>query len=419
MNRTRIAFVSLLLAAGAAVLAAQDPPAPPPADYEVHEWGTFTSMVGMNGVALEGLHHEEEALPAFVHDLLKIDEFERGDGKVPASRVTQKMETPVIYFHSREPLHVQVSVWFQQGLMTQFYPLPDSVSPMLQEARKQRVDMSKVDGSSLAWDIDLIPHGAPPPELPQVDAGQPWAFARQVDAAYVRTRCSNSPARPETEQYLFYRGLGRWQPPVKLQAEAGGKASFANGMAAPIPFVAVLELGARGGRFVIGRPMAGGARQQFDLGSVALQADRERVARELGAHVLQALTAQGLFVDEARAMVATWSRSWFHKDGARVIYLLPRQQTDQVLPLYLEPKPKALVRVLVGRLEFITPETQARVEQALRDRAAEDQGLRAAAAATLAELDRFLEPHLRNVAAHGADAAVRAAAAAMLASPAR
>src|SRR5882672_11375392 len=93
---TRTAFVTLLLAACPPVLAAQDPAAKPPApaNYEVHEWGTFTSMVGINGIALEGLHHEEEALPGFVHDLLKIDEFERGDGKVPASRVTQKMETP-------------------------------------------------------------------------------------------------------------------------------------------------------------------------------------------------------------------------------------------------------------------------------------------------------------------------------------
>ena len=33
----------------------------------VHEWGTFVSMEGSDGLVLEGLHHDEEDLPAFVH----------------------------------------------------------------------------------------------------------------------------------------------------------------------------------------------------------------------------------------------------------------------------------------------------------------------------------------------------------------
>src|SRR4030095_12320626 len=33
----------------------------------VHEWGTFTSMYGSDGLVLEGLQHEEEKLPAFVY----------------------------------------------------------------------------------------------------------------------------------------------------------------------------------------------------------------------------------------------------------------------------------------------------------------------------------------------------------------
>jgi hypothetical protein len=116
-------------------------------------------------------------------------------------------------------------------------------------------------------------------------------------------------------------------------------------------------------------------------------------------------------------MVATWSRSWFGKDGARAIYVLPREQVDAVLPLHLQPRPKELVRVLVGRLEFITPEAQARVEQALRDRSAADGSGTARAEAVLASLDRFLEPHLRNIVQNGADPALRAAAAMLLAPP--
>lgn len=143
------------------------------------------------------------------------------------------------------------------------------------------------------------------------------------------------------------------------------------------------------------------------------------MARQLGAAVMQGLVQQGLFVDEARAMVATWSRSWFQKDGARVIYVLPREQVDAVLPLHLVPRPKELVRVLVGRLEFITPEAQARVEQAVRDRSAGDGPATARADAVFQSLDRFLEPHLRNVAQHGSDPGLRRAATMLLAEPPR
>ena len=411
-HRSSVLFAGSLAIAMAAPLRAQEPQQdPPPANYVAHEWGTFTSMVGQGGMVLEGLQREEEALPKFVHDLLQIDEFAATESKMPASRVTQKMETPVIYFHTDEPLRVQVSVWFSRGLMTQFYPLPSEVYPQLADARQQRIDMSKVDGSSLGWDVELVPRSRPaPPGIPAVAADQPWAIARQVDAAWVQTCVDGTPAKAEAEHYLFYRGLGRAQPQVGLRVAARGRVVLQNGMASAIPFAAVLELGAQGGRFAVGRPVASGAEQAFDLGQVAFDADRELLARRLGAAVQHALEATGLYQDEARAMVATWSRSWFQKDGSRVIYVLPRQQVDQLLPISFTPRPKELVRTLVGRLEFITPEAQADVEQALRGQQSGDGLVRAAAAAALQKLDRFLEPHLRNVARSGSDASVRALA---------
>lgn len=395
------------LAAFAGGLTAQEQK-PPPADYTVHEWGTFTSMVGRDGIALEGLQHEEEALPPFVHDLLQlrqtgVDE----DGKLPASHVTQKMETPVIYFHTDAPMRVAVRVWFMDGLMSQFYPLPTSVAPLLDEARQQLLDLRKIRGSSLSWDVELIPHGQPaPPEIPHCAPDQPWQFAREVDAAYVRTiDAAGSCRQQEAEHYLFYRGLGRWTPPLRLQLQADDGISLHNGMNGDVPFLAVLEIGDVGGRFCIAGPMRRGADQPVALGAVPMRADRDLVGRELGAHLLRALVQQGLNLDEARAMVATWSRSWFQKPGTRVIYLLPRQQIDQVLPLWLQPEPQAIVRVMVGRLEYITKAAQARVERALTTH---DE-------AALAALDRFLEPQLRNIVAHGSSETLRRLAADRLA----
>ena len=35
--------------------------------FEAHEWGTFTSLLGSNGKTQNGMYHEDERLPAFVH----------------------------------------------------------------------------------------------------------------------------------------------------------------------------------------------------------------------------------------------------------------------------------------------------------------------------------------------------------------
>lgn len=408
----------LVAALGAQTVVADDPPA----DYVAHEWGTFTSMVGVDGIVLEGLHREEEALPRFVHDLLAIAETARLEGKLAASRVTQKMETPVIYFHTEQALQVAVDVWFSQGLMTQFYPLPTTVMPELPALQRARVDMRKVVGSALHWDVDVLPRTDPAPrEIPAVAADEPWGLARQVRSAWVRTRPVDPSTAVEAEHYLFYRGLGRWQPKLTLAHCGAAAIELTNAMADTVPFVAVLELGRDGGRFAIGAPIVAGGTQQLAWHQQPLVRDRAMLAGQLGDAVHKALVASGLYEDEARAMVATWSRSWFQKDGARVIYLLPRREVDQVLPLSLTPRPRELVRTLVGRLEFITPAAQQDVEQALRaeaDAAADEPG-RAAAAAVLQGLDRFLEPHLRNVAQNGTDAGVRQLAEQRLAALAR
>jgi hypothetical protein len=49
------------------------------------------------------------------------------------------------------------------------------------------------------------------------------------------------------------------------------------------------------------------------------------------------LVARGLYVDEARAMIATWRNSWF-EEGSRLLYILPAQAVSAVLPLSVSPR---------------------------------------------------------------------------------
>lgn len=73
--------------------------------------------------------------------------------------------------------------------------------------------------------------------------------------------------------------------------------------------------------------------------------------------IKEMLSSQGLFEKEADAMLKTWRDSCF-EEGLRVFYIMPRKTTDAILPIAIDPKPSELVRVLVGRMELITPEIE-------------------------------------------------------------
>src|SRR6478735_876596 len=84
--------------------------------YTLHEWGTFTTVAGSDGVLLAGLEREEASLPLFSYSHFGLengnfpqgfDDLTRRHGstpifafskglKRPVRGVTVKMETPVI-----------------------------------------------------------------------------------------------------------------------------------------------------------------------------------------------------------------------------------------------------------------------------------------------------------------------------------
>ena len=94
------------------------------ADLVVHEWGTFTSIAGKNGVALDWRPlNGPSDLPKFVHSQTSGNGF-RGtygtSGKGDMARI--RMETPVIYLYTKKPMDVNVRVKFPQGKVTEWYP---------------------------------------------------------------------------------------------------------------------------------------------------------------------------------------------------------------------------------------------------------------------------------------------------------
>src|SRR3954447_6340550 len=95
----------------------------------VHEWGTFTSIAGKDGVALEWRPlNGSTDLPKFVHTIQgERDGIRHGIGKDDlTARV--RMETPVLYFYSGAEMDVSVKVDFPKGKITEWYPQARSVS---------------------------------------------------------------------------------------------------------------------------------------------------------------------------------------------------------------------------------------------------------------------------------------------------
>jgi hypothetical protein len=105
--------------------------------------------------------------------------------------------------------------------------------------------------------------------------------------------------------------------------------------------------------------------------------------------VADRLHRAGLYADEARAMVNTWRKSYFQTEGFRILYFVPRRLTDSILPLTVDPQPKELVRVLVGRLDVLLPAQEENAKKTIRKaKSLEEAQL---------ELGRFAEPIVRRV----------------------
>jgi len=390
--------------------------------YVAHEWGTFTSMQGSDGVTLEGLQHEEEALPDFVYSRSKVRECPlREYGykglEVDVVNVTKKMETPVVYFYADQPLHVRARVAFERGLLTQWYPVSDLLGPPELGPHDGPLDMAKVERSFLEWGIEVLGKGAGLGDLRACAAGSPWEAQRIPDSNVVRTDARKTPRMgpQESEKFLFYRGLGRFELPLAARTQDGAHVSLTNEGARTVKHLFLLNVRDGGAAWCYAPEVKAGA-------TIALAAELARPAQTVAGMIaalrpaLEArLVETGLYAKEAEAMTKTWERSYFHTQGLRILYLVPQEDVESVLPLTLDPAPRELVRVLVGRLECLTPAEESAVTAAVRDWSSSDAKAHAESIARLERLGRFVEPYMRRVIAQSKDDVVLANARAILA----
>src|ERR1700733_4077594 len=352
---TRLLLVQLVASTAVVLSAAEVQPAQPsdqPSDLAVHEWGTFTSVAGQDGSAIDwdDLGGKED-LRGFVNDFGYRCFKWRISGTV-------RMETPVMYFYSPQELEAHVKVSFPKGLITEWYPKAEYEVFQKNKSdggtHRLEPNLSRIDTSlrSLTGVIEW-------PSV-KVEPNTSYALPTEIDPSrYYASRGTDSApitVGDEHEKFLFYRGVGRFPIPLSARVAADGSIAVENRGAEPVPTVILFEN--RGGH--LGYLNEGAVKDGAMLESPSLDASLPVLRDELET----ALIAQGLFPKEAQAMVETWRDSWF-EEGTRLIYIVPSRAVDAFLPLHVDPAPSQIARVFVGRIELVTPETTRAVEEAM------------------------------------------------------
>jgi hypothetical protein len=441
------------------------PPATPDPDpLIVHEWGTFLSVQGSDGVTLGGMVDSDEVLPSFVE--------ERGIASWQRAQLFSKMETPVTYFYTKRPRDVQVRVDMPKGILTHWFPnvclygpkptaaaaavggfldwcnihlIPEN-HPQAKEATSTAT-LALRDGkvysgliaSENADQVQLVtgPYSILPvaksqiaqrrtekvsvPALKPVGPEQTWGFARQTDAALVRKTTCNAKKELEFqfEKFLFYRGLGTFLPPLEVCARQDEKSGLALTLQnrGPLPLQAIfaVQVQDQAIQFAALDDLPGDAVRAVAGNSIfGLPVPLNTGVPQVKKALASALVAAGLYAKEADAMVNTWERSYFRTEGLRVLYVLPRPTVDELIPIRIRPAPSSLVRVMVGRLEVLTPDREQQIKKFLTDLGARESRTRAAASAGLARLGRLGEPALRRIMAATKDPEILARARSLL-----
>jgi tetratricopeptide (TPR) repeat protein len=309
------------------------PPAASPDGLVLHEWGTFSTFSGSNGTNLKFQPYDDD-LPEFVHGYMPRQSKQGPQGG------TISLETPVLYFYSERPITASVQVDFPKGILTEWYP------------RATRTD------HRLVWpEIKVLPKDNT--NLLEEKKKNRYYAARETDAAPLRVAIATEKGRGmEQDKFLFYRGVGDFDLPLSVKAAGGGKFTVNWNGKAPEGDLVLVQVKAgkiRFQQFGLERKSGGAT---ADVQVPALNA----TTKELGDALVILLTAKGLYEKEAKAMVKTWSSAWFVEEGTRVLYILPPDLTDELLPLKVEPKPTSLTRVLVGRHDVLTPEWEKQID---------------------------------------------------------
>lgn len=348
----------------------------------VHEWGTWTELQDLEGTSVGGINTDDEPVPSFVHTLnnsilestvepWRKARFALGKAVFRMDEVTCRLETPVVYFYpptnESKPLNLTLEVQLRGGWLSEFYPKALAHAPGIS---KGQLDPNMA--GSLVWknlrvgSLDEQAKALIPETQEHV-----WLAPRKTQGALVNIQppaSEENPGPAETEHYLFYRGVGNFNGPLRIKSDLQNdrlevtSEFYAIGAERPleVPAAWLVEVNSQGE--VAFRPVE------------AFEAPHDRVAQvaqikrsfstedfsfgnlfSLQQRMREALIEDGLYADEATAMLSTWRDAYFKSPGLRLFYVVPPEWTNHRMPLRLNASAE-IDRVMVGRIELMADE---------------------------------------------------------------
>lgn len=323
--------------------------------FKAHEWGTFTTLQNSDGFRLSGLYKDEEKLPAFVKNIAYKNEVKGFSTETRLIGVTVKMETPVIYFYSNKQRDVSVSVEFNGGSISQWFPeRTNGESKQFQNL----VDFTKLKTGWINWNTTVLAPEDAQNYVPVDAPGYPQWVAPRNTASNLIKGADNIP-----EKFLFYRGIGNFDIPVKVEFNTYGNLVITNSDIKELSYVLVYDKKAgQPANIWWSGPIKG--RYMKVVQKFTAVTDPATLQKEM-TNFENGLVNAGLYRDEARAMLETWKQSYFEHNGLRVFWIASRSFVDEILPIDIQPKPQELGRVIVGRSEILTPEFEKEIKSNL------------------------------------------------------
>jgi hypothetical protein len=367
---------------------------------EVHEWGVFAVHDDLE-LANADMRAEWAALPKFV--------FGQTVGRgLPINQPRFRLVTkPVIFFHTVEPVALEVRVDFSGGMPAVWWPR--TVYPAQQnDGCPGDANKKKEPFRYLEWHVQV----KEPPKGRKINA-QPLAVEkghwietlRAVKADDVFTKTNDGgledfdrkglpDSRYERERFIYYDGLVPIGKRVAVTVEKD-KVSVTSRVKHAVFDVTVVD-----------RRLPDHARvarlDKLEAGAKATELGFTDVdVKEWPEAGLVTLTKQlkdaGLFEDEAKSLAEVWKKDFFQADGLTLFFRLPQEEYEKLLPMKLKPRPEKLVRVGLVLHPHCEPDFAERVANLAGDLGSTDFEARERAQKRLEEMGRAAFVHLKRL----------------------
>jgi len=293
-----------------------------------------------------------------------------------------------------------VRVRCPEGILTQWWPNATKVTPVMPtDGENQK--MPELKNGILEWNWVAVSPNVAKPDFRQVGKHPWWGIARETDSAVVRVKGGE-------EKFLFYRGAARLKSElhVNIQSDTNAdtaedkvdKADKADKAGAtfsldpatpdqPVRHVFTMNVPEEG------TPKIGYTKEVASSGATPEPLDSVDAAVAI---LRSVLLDEGLYEKEADGMIKIWREGMFETPGLRAMYLMERKTLDAFLPLTIQPAPDEIERVMLVRIECLTPEREARILELLKQLGAENYRDRGSAQKKLMEVGRVGQALMRK-----------------------